>query len=185
MVERLFVIDTDPFDFLSDGLDELSESLSDMRPLFEGFASDFYKDEKRIFSMKTAGRWGKEDKDLSPKYKTYKEKKKGSAYPILLFDGDLARSLLRRNAPGSSGRGAGSEPELRREVEYGQGARGRAALPMQQPRRGGGTCSAPGRERRERARRRPLPRLRGRADRQPASRRELDDPSPPAPRSGE
>ncbi len=101
MVERLFVIDTDPFDFLSAGLDELSENLSDMRPLFEGFASDFYKDEKQIFKMKTAGRWGKEGKDLSPKYKARKIKKKGKAYPILLLDGDLAKSLLRRNAPGS------------------------------------------------------------------------------------
>ena len=94
---RLFVIDTDPFDFLSDGLDELSENLSDMRPLFEGFASDFYKDEKRIFSLKGPGEYD----DLSPKYKKYKEKKKGNAYPILLYDGDLAKSLLRRNAPGS------------------------------------------------------------------------------------
>lgn len=106
--ERLFVIDTDPFDFLSDGLDELSENLDDMRPLFEGFASDFYKDEKRVFKSPKAPsgssknpKGPSEYKDLSPKYKKYKIKKKGKAYPILLFDGDLAKSLLTRNATGS------------------------------------------------------------------------------------
>ena len=100
--DRLFVIDTQPFDWLSDKLDELSENLDDMRPLFEQFASDFYKDEKKIFSLNGPGQYA--DLSDNPKgkgYKSYKIKHKGKAYPILLFSGVLARSLLTRSAPGS------------------------------------------------------------------------------------
>ena len=65
----------------------------DMRPLFEILASDFYKDEKRIFQLKSKGKY----QDLSKKYKERKRKKYGFIYPILFATGRLARSLLSRN----------------------------------------------------------------------------------------
>ena len=117
---KTFTIDTSPFDWIAEGLDELSDDLTDMRPMFEQFASDFYKDEKRIFGMKTAGRWAKEGKDLSPKYKAHKIKTKGKAYPILLFDGKLARSLLNRNAPGSVLHISTDNFQIGTSIPYGQ-----------------------------------------------------------------
>ena len=83
---------------LRDSLHELSQKLSDLRPLFEQYASDFYKDEKRIFELeKGPGQY----EDLDPKYENQKINKWGFAYPILFASGKLARSLLNRNAVGS------------------------------------------------------------------------------------
>ncbi len=76
---------------------ELGKKMQDMRPLFEQLSSDFYKDEKKIFSLKGPGKY----EDLSESYKNSKMAKYGFLYPILFANGKLARSLLHRRGPGS------------------------------------------------------------------------------------
>lgn|SRR4030042_5598721 len=74
----------------------MSRVTSDFRIPFNLIANDFYKSEKAIFQLKSSGFYP----DLSPKYKEFKERKYGFAYPILVGKtGRLAASLLSRNAP--------------------------------------------------------------------------------------
>lgn len=94
MVEKqAFTIDTDPVKKLGRDFNELRASLKDMRPLFETFAADFYKDEKRIFSLKGPGKYT----ELTDEYEIQKFMTHGFIYPILFATGRLASSLLRRN----------------------------------------------------------------------------------------
>lgn len=78
-------------------LDYLAVAISDLRPLFEQFSADFYKDQKRLFQLKGPGQFA----DLSPAYAETKQKKYGFKYPILFATGRLALSLLDRNADGA------------------------------------------------------------------------------------
>lgn len=85
-------VDARPFDILNERVEEMIGSLGDLRPLFELFSSDFYKDEKKIFSLKSRGKY----EELNSKYKVRKQKYYGFAYPILFAHGRLAASLLSR-----------------------------------------------------------------------------------------
>lgn len=78
-------------------IEELSNSLGDLRPLYEQLASDFYKDEKRIFQLRGPGQY----EDLDPDYQEAKERKWGYIYPILFASGRLAASLLSRRGMNS------------------------------------------------------------------------------------
>ena len=82
---------------LAEKIDAVKKWLSDLSPLFEQYGADFYKDERRIFSLKGPGQY----QDLSDKYANQKLNKYGFEYPILFATGTLARSLLKRNAGGS------------------------------------------------------------------------------------
>ncbi len=86
--------------------------------MFEQFASDFYKDEKRIFNLRSAGQYKnlsttpyffkRKGSDRGPRggkykrfeggYKEWKQYYYGFTYPILFASGRLAASLLSRNA---------------------------------------------------------------------------------------
>lgn len=77
---------------VSEMLEKSLTVLSDFKGLFELLSSDFYKDEKRIFSLKGPGKY----EDLSPAYKVAKRKRFGFVYPILFAKGRLAASLLSR-----------------------------------------------------------------------------------------
>lgn len=66
----------------------------DLTILFTLFASDFYKDEKRIFSLKSEGKY----QPLTEKYAERKVAKYGFEFPILFASGRLAASLLDDNA---------------------------------------------------------------------------------------
>lgn len=73
------------------------DELRDMRSLFELLSSDFYKDEQRIFGLKSRGQY----EDLKDSTKDFKVSTYGFTYPILFATGALAASLLKRNAKGS------------------------------------------------------------------------------------
>ena len=90
----LITVETSALDDLNSKVEALGGRLNDLRPLFEQYSSDFYKDEKRIFSLKGAGQY----EDLSDNYKTAKRKKRGFIYPMLFDTGRTAASLLSRNA---------------------------------------------------------------------------------------
>jgi len=79
------------------GIERLFTKMKDLRPIFELFSSDFYKDEKRIFQLPGPGQY----EDLSEPYGTRKEQIFGERYPILFATGKLANSLLGRNKTGS------------------------------------------------------------------------------------
>lgn len=93
MVSR-FEIETEPFKRLGASFEQIRASLKDMRPLFEQFAADFYKDEKRIFKLKGPGKY----EDLTPEYADRKFNTYGFEYPILFASGRLASSLLNRRS---------------------------------------------------------------------------------------
>ena len=95
MVEKQeFIVDTNPVKKLGRNFDQLRASLQDMRPLFETFASDFYKDEKRIFALKGPGKYT----ELTDEYEIRKFMAHGFIYPILFATGRLANSLLSRGS---------------------------------------------------------------------------------------
>jgi hypothetical protein len=78
-------------------LDRLAATTNDFRIPFGLIAKEFYQSNKKIFSLKSAGKYP----DLSPKYKIAKQREVGFVYPILLKTGALAASLLKPNANGS------------------------------------------------------------------------------------
>ena len=95
-------------DFLA-ALDRLKKSASDFRIPFGLISKEFYRSNKKMFSLKGPGLY----QDLAPSAgkdgqptttSNYFEQKKravGFAYPILVRSGKLAASLLRPNAAGA------------------------------------------------------------------------------------
>lgn len=79
---------------LASRINLLNGRLRDLRPLWEQFSADFYKNEKSWFSGKGPGKFI----DLTKKYKIAKQKKWGFVYPILVASGRLSLSLLSRNS---------------------------------------------------------------------------------------
>lgn len=77
-------------------LERLGELTSDFRIPLSLIANDFYRSEKKIFSLKSAGRYP----ELAQSTIDQKEKLlgKGNAWPILFRTGRLARSLLDRSS---------------------------------------------------------------------------------------
>jgi phage gpG-like protein len=80
------------FESLNDAIKRLRRGVKDLRPLFEQFSQDFYKQEKKVFNLKSRGKY----KNLSKEYRKIKKKKYGFIYPILFAEGRLAASLLDR-----------------------------------------------------------------------------------------
>ena len=94
MVDDGIYIDASPLKGLGENFDKLRASVSDLRPLFEQFAADFYKDSKRHFRLSGPGKYT----DLSPEYARRKQAKWGFEYPILVASGRLSSSLMARGA---------------------------------------------------------------------------------------
>jgi len=92
-------------------LERLKKSTSDFRIPFGLIAKDFYKGNRKIFKLKTRGKYpvlgGKNPKSDSgfgtqskqERAETQKERQVGFIYPLLLREGGLAASLLK---PGDS-----------------------------------------------------------------------------------
>lgn len=78
------------------GLDRLGALIQDFRIPFGLIANDFYRSERQIFALKSAGLYP----ELAQSTIDRKEKKlgHGNAWPILFYNGRLARSLLERNS---------------------------------------------------------------------------------------
>ena len=100
-----FIIANDK-EFLS-AIDRLSKTTSDFRIPFGLIAKDFYRSNRKIFTLKSAGLY----QDLAPasgdinttsNYKARKQREVGFTYPILVKEGELAASLV-------SPQGAGAE----------------------------------------------------------------------------
>lgn len=91
---RFLTVDAIELESLAFRIDYLRVAISDLRPLFEQFSADFYKDEKRVFQLKSAGKYA----DLSEPYGTRKQATLGFKYPILFATGRLAASLLSRDS---------------------------------------------------------------------------------------
>lgn len=87
------------------GLERAQSAVSDLRPAFKSIAADFYRSEKSIFKLKSAG--GYPDFKISPvtlpsgrkytpKESAYKARKKrvyGFAYPLIKATGRIEKSL--------------------------------------------------------------------------------------------
>jgi hypothetical protein len=85
-------------------LERLSELTNDFRIPLNLIALDFFQSQKKIFTLKSAGKY----QDLSPEYKKRKTRLLGNPYPILVGPnrkghkgGRLAASTLDRNHPDS------------------------------------------------------------------------------------
>lgn len=110
-------------------LEQLGKVTSDFRIPFRIISSDFYKSQKEIFLLKSAGEY----QDLSPKYKKSKEKKLGFAYPILVgATKNLSESTLSNKHANSIYFLGKQELQIGTNVEYGkyhQSDKPRAKIP--------------------------------------------------------
>lgn len=71
-------------------LDRLATVTNDFRIPFGLISKEFYQGNKKVFSLKSAGKYP----DLDEKYKKMKKREVGFIYPILVKSGRLASSLL-------------------------------------------------------------------------------------------
>lgn len=72
-------------------IERLGKATSDFRIPFTSIMRDFHKSNRILFNLKGPGLY----QDLSPQYKKVKEKRQGSAYPILVGQtGNLSKSVL-------------------------------------------------------------------------------------------
>lgn len=116
MTQEAVILNITGLEGLQLKLANIASQMTDMRPLFEQFSADFYKDEKRIFQLKGPGQY----QDLKESTKAYKERKYGFTYPILFATGRLAASLLARSSKGSVNRITRDEFEIGTSVEHGK-----------------------------------------------------------------
>jgi len=109
-------------------LNRLGAQTHDLRIPFRLIASDWYRSNKRLFTLKSAGLY----QDLAPargiegnpsttsNYKRVKELRQGSAYPILVGESkDLSRSILSKSAAFSIFNLAYNLLEMGSSVPYG------------------------------------------------------------------
>lgn len=104
---RSYIVDND--EVFKRQLERLGELTSDFRIPFYLIANDFYKSNRKLFTLQSKGLY----QDLAPAqgedgnpttktdYKKRKQREVGFVYPILVKSGRLANSLLDRNAPGA------------------------------------------------------------------------------------
>ncbi len=76
-------------------LDRLALATNDFRIPFGLIAKEFYRSNKKIFSLQSAGKYP----DLSEQYKKTKKRQVGFIYPILFKTGRLASSLVNPSDP--------------------------------------------------------------------------------------
>jgi len=78
-------------------LERLGELTSDFRIPLNLIANDFYRSQRKIFTLRSAGRYP----ELAQSTIDQKERLlgKGNAWPILFRTGRLAKSVLDRNSP--------------------------------------------------------------------------------------
>ena len=101
-----FEFTIDNADLFRRQLDNLGEQTNDFRIPFRLISSDFYRSQRKIFTLKSKGLY----QDLAPaigidgnntttsNYKAAKKRVFGKIYPILEATGVLARSTLKPNA---------------------------------------------------------------------------------------
>lgn len=80
----------DPDGKFQEAIADALKSVDDLRPAFMTIIPSWFQSNKYIFDLSGPGKY----KDLKPGYKRVKERKLGSAYPILKFSGLLERSLV-------------------------------------------------------------------------------------------
>jgi phage gpG-like protein len=87
------------------GLDRTMSEIQDLRIPFGLILQDFYKSERAIFQLKSAGKYPDFQGEKSPagftKYKWRKIKRYGFAYPLLKASGKLEKSITTPNSEGS------------------------------------------------------------------------------------
>lgn len=88
-----YIIDND--DDFKRALDRLALATNDFRIPFGLIAKEFYRSNKKIFSLQSAGKYP----DLSDNYKVQKKRQVGFIYPILVKSGRLASSLTNPSDP--------------------------------------------------------------------------------------
>lgn len=104
---RSYIVDND--EVFKRQLELLAKYTSDFRIPFYLIANDFYKSNRKLFTLASKGLY----QDLAPAegidgnptttsdYKKRKQRQVGFVYPILFKTGKLAASILDRNAPGA------------------------------------------------------------------------------------
>ena len=93
MVTTSYIVEND--EAFQRAIDRLALATNDFRIPFGLIAKEFYRGNKKIFSLKSAGKYP----DLSEKYKVAKKREVGFVYPILLKTGRLASSLTNAGDP--------------------------------------------------------------------------------------
>lgn len=95
-------------------IDRLAKVTNDFRIPFGLIAKEFYQGNKKIFNLKSAGKYP----DLSEKYKVTKQRQVGFVYPILVKSGRLASSLVNPGDPETIRNISKTGLELGSEVPY-------------------------------------------------------------------
>jgi hypothetical protein len=83
------IVTIEGFGQVADILETMADKIEDLRPLWFLLANDFYKDQKRIFTLKGPGQY----EDLADSTKDQKARLYGFIYPILKAEGNLEKSL--------------------------------------------------------------------------------------------
>lgn len=94
----ILMINSEEVEKLSARVRILGSAIRDLSPLFEQMSVDFYKDQKRMYSVE---RGPGQYVDLAKSTKKQKQKRFGFTYPVLFATGRLAASLLSRTSTGS------------------------------------------------------------------------------------
>ena len=88
-----YIVEND--DDFNKALDRLAAVTNDFRIPFGLIAKEFYRGNKKIFTLQSAGKY----EDLNEKYKKTKKREVGFVYPILFKSGRLASSLVNAGDP--------------------------------------------------------------------------------------
>lgn len=130
-METSFIIENDiAFKKL---LDETGKKISDFRIPFTSISKDFYRSNRKIFTLKSEGlypdfggfspstptRYGGETMSRRDAYRLQKIRKVGFAYPLLFRTGALAESLLNARGRGAINFVGRRELVLGTSIKYG------------------------------------------------------------------
>jgi phage gpG-like protein len=102
VVTQSYIVDNDRR--FRNAIARAAEVVKDLRIPFTLILNDFYKSEKAIFQLKSAGQYPpfvNHTKDDKSPYQKRKLAKWGFDYPLLVASGRLSASLLSKDAPGA------------------------------------------------------------------------------------
>lgn len=117
MIAVSYIVDNDKKFRAS--IDRALEYTTDLRLPFSLILADFYKSEQAIFSLKSQGQYPDYVGGEKSRYAKLKEKKKGFRYPLLVYSGKLANSLLSKDAQGAVAIVGPTSLTIGTTVEYG------------------------------------------------------------------
>lgn len=118
MVTISYVVDNDRK--FRNAINRASRAVDDLRVPFGLIQKDFYRSEKSIFGLKSAGQYPDfKDGGSESRYAKAKLKRVGFKYPLLVYSGALAASLLNPSAAGAVAQATSNSLTIGTTIPYG------------------------------------------------------------------